>query len=305
MRTSLSAWSFLEYTAVRTLMAGINLFPIAVSTWVARRLGEAAFVLMRSRRKVAFENLNIAFGNSKSEAEKRSIALESFRHLATSLVEFFRLPKFIKVSARHVRFKGIEYLDRAFAKGRGVVLVMSHLGPWEYLGFLTYLKKYPTTVLGRPLRNPYFYRWVKSIREAVHLEYSDKALSASLKRMLAYLRQNHLVAIVIDQWAGNEGLWVDFFGRATSTTSFPARLAEKTNCALVPAYCIRAGSGEYQIRILPEVPVEKDTDDWLEKTTQRLNRLLEQEIRLFPEQWMWTHKRWKKGRMADQDNAGE
>lgn len=292
LRNLFPAWDFLEYVLVHIVMALLNLFPISISTWIARKLGEAVFLIIPSRRRLALENLTIAFGNSRSDAERKEIALESFRHLATCVVEFFRLPKFVKVCADHVRFKGTEYLDCAFASKKGAVLVMSHLGPWEYLGFLTYLKKYPTIVLGRPIRNPYFYQWVKSLRKTVNLNYSDKNMGA--RKIFSELKANHLVAITIDQWAGNEGLWVDFFGMPTSTTSLPARLAKRTGCALIPAYCIRVAKGEYEIHVLPEVTVEEGGNNWVEEMTEKLNHLLEEQISSFPGQWVWTHRRWKK-----------
>ena len=285
------AWDFIEFTLVRLAMALLNLFPISVSTWLARRIGTAAFLIMASRRRIAFNNLAIAFGSSKSETERRRIALESFRHLVTCLMEFFRLPGSVEEVKQHVSMKGAEYLKRAFARKKGVVLVMSHLGPWEYLGFLTYITRYPTIVLGRPIRNPYFYRWIKSLRKAVNLDYSDKTLGP--RRLLSELRKNHLVAITIDQWAGNEGLWIDFFALPTSTTSFPARLAKRTGCALIPAHCIRAASGEYAINILPEVFITDKGDNWVENITKKLNTVLEEQISSFPGQWLWTHKRWK------------
>ena len=282
---------YFEFTLVRMMMGLINAFPIAVSTRIARGIGGFLFSVLTSRRKVAVNNLAIAFGDSKSEQERHEIAKESFRHIVTSLVEFFRLPNSVEKIKPHVRLKGVQHLDRAFARGKGVVLIMSHLGPWEYLGFLTYLKQYPTTVLGRPIRNPYFYKWVKLLRKAVKLDYRDKDLGP--RKLLSGLRANHLIAITIDQWAGNEGIWVDFFGVSTSTISLPARLAKKTGCALIAANCIRVGSGEYQINILPEVSIDNQGGDWVQSMTRKLNSVLEEQISAHPEQWLWVHKRWK------------
>lgn len=281
---------------MRTVMVLINYFPIAVSAWFTRKFGEVLFLLMPKRRRIAFENLTIAFGDSKPDAERRRLALESFRHLATCLMEFFRLPKFVKVSARYVRFQGTEHLDRAFARGKGLILVMSHLGPWEYLAFLGYLRGYPCTVLRRPVKNPRLYQWIISLRKTMNVSYIDKNMGA--REIFSELRQNHLVGIAIDQWAGNEGLWIDFFGMPTSTTSLPARLAKRTGCALVPAYCIRVASGKYEIHVLPEVSERDSGDSWVEEMTKKLNYLLEEQIGSFPEQWMWTHKRWKGKRIA-------
>jgi len=283
--------NFFVYALLRAVMAAINFFPIAVSTWISRRIGDIGFLIFASRREVALKNLDIAFGRSKSKAQKRRIALESFRHFVTSFMEFARIPKFIKASKAHFRFTGTEHLERAFARGKGLILVMSHLGPWEYLAFLTHLKNIPSIILGKRIRNPYIYEWVRRLRLAADLKHTDKTEGA--RKVLSELKQNHLVGIAIDQWAGNEELWVDFFGRPASTTSLPARLAKKTGCALVPSYCIRKSCGEYEICIFPELNIDKQDDNYEKKVTEKLNNLLEEKIRQFPEQWIWTHKRFK------------
>ncbi|MBL7084522.1 MAG: lysophospholipid acyltransferase family protein [Candidatus Omnitrophica bacterium] len=288
-----------EYVLLRVVMGLINFFPISVSTWITRRIGDVMFLLAASRRRVALENLNVAFGNSKSDREKKRLALESFRHFITSFMEFSRIPKFVKDSAQRFRFSGTEHLKQAFARGRGLILVMSHLGPWEYLAFLAYLKRVPSMILGKRIRNPYLYKWVKSLRNMVNLKHTDK--DEGVRKVISELRQNHLVGIVIDQWAGNEESWVDFFGVPASTTSLPVRLARKTGCALIPAYCIRVASGKYEIHVYPEVVLREDRDNWAEEVTRELNYLLEQQVRAFPEQWIWTHRRWK-GKKSYIDN---
>jgi KDO2-lipid IV(A) lauroyltransferase len=258
---------------------------------MARRAGEGMFLVLPARRRVAFGNLTIAFGNSKSDFEKTKIVLESFRNLATSLMELFRIPRFIKVASRHMRLRHDERLDGAYARGKGFVLAMSHLGPWEYMGVFSYLKKYNAAIIGRALRNPYIYRWVKSMREAVRLDYIDK--DAGLRAILSRIRRNYGIAMAIDQWAGNDGIWIDFFGTPTSTTSFPARLAKKTGCPLFLAHCVRIAAGEYEIHVEPEMSPEGAGDNWVEDTTKKLNLLLEEKIRAYPGQWTWMHKRWK------------
>jgi Kdo2-lipid IVA lauroyltransferase/acyltransferase len=90
-----------------------------------------------------------------------------------------------------------------------------------------------------------------------------------------------------------EGIWLDFFGTPTSTTSIPVRLARQTGAAIIPGYCIRVKPGHFQIKIQPEVAVNAHDTQSEENVTAKLNRLLEQEIRRHPEQWTWGHQRWK------------
>jgi len=286
------AWHVIEYLFVRAAFAFINLFPIRISTSISRRMGDIAFLILPKRKKIALQNITIAFGSSKTTKEKSKIARESFRNLTTCIMEFFRFPKAKKTLEGHYKIRGVEHIDGAVAKKKGVIIAMAHLGPWEYVGFPCYLRKYKGATLGRPVKNPYLYRWIKSLREMMTLEYIDK--DAGPKKIFSKLKENYVVGIAIDQWAGNDGMWVDFFGKPTSTTSIPAEFAKRTGCAIVPICCLRVAPGEYEMHAEPEVYVNGDDKDYAMNTTKELNRRLERKIRSFPEQWLWSHKRWKK-----------
>jgi KDO2-lipid IV(A) lauroyltransferase len=196
-----------------------------------------------------------------------------------------------KRAARRFSIIGQQHFDEAVARGKGVVFVASHLGSWEYIGFPGYLQRYPHAVIVKKIKNPYFNTAIDALRRAIDTVPIPKEANA-LRHTLAELRQNHGVAILIDQWAGREGLWIEFFGRATATTSLPARLANKTGCALIPIYCLRNTIGHYEVLLLPAVPLPDDPA-WESHTTKRLNELLESQIRKYPEQWSWSHRRWR------------
>lgn len=283
-------WHFFEFILVSLLIGFLNLLPV---TWVyamSRFLGDAYFLFFPKRRKTVLENLDHAYGNSVSQEEKNKIARESIRNLTASLVDFFMTPATVKRAEENFEFEGTEHLDRAFERGHGVIFVISHLGSWEYLAFLPYLRKYPCSVVVRNIRNPYLEKWSRENRRITGLNPIDR--EKSVRRILTELKNNHLVAILIDQWAGPDGLWQKFFNKETSTTSVPARLAEKTKAALIPGYCLRMGAGKYKIVIHPEVPLAQG-ENWEADTTSALNRILEKEILKYPGQWTWAHRRWK------------
>ncbi len=286
-----SVYYFSEYLLLRGVAAFINFFPVKVSGWMAEKVGDLLFLVMAKRRRVVFSNLEIVFHNSRSKLEKNKIARAAFRNFSVSLAEFFRIPKIIQTAKKNFRFKNIERMEQGFSKGKGVIWVVSHLGAWEHLTFLPYLKNWSISVVGKPIKNPYINRWVLSLRHATGLKSLEN--KKSIRAILSALHKNHLVAILIDQWAGGDGIWVDFFGEPTSTTSIPVRLAKRTGAALIPAYCVRKGFGQYEIQIKEEVSIEGNEDNWEEQTTLKLNHLLEKQILAYPEQWLWTHRRWK------------
>ena len=140
----------------------------------------------------------------------------------------------------------------------------------------------------RDIRNPYIDREINALRRVTSLNPIPK--KESVREIIKELKANHGVAILTDQWSGPDGLWLDFFGEPTSTTSIPARLALRFKSPIVPAYCLRQAPGFYSIEI--HEPVSTEPGDEIE-ITKRLDALLETQIRKYPDQWIWAHRRWK------------
>ncbi len=283
-------WNFAEYLLLRAVVGLLNALTIEDASWIAAQIGSLLYALMGKRRRLALANLEKAYPGPENARKRKRVARESFRNLAVSLMEFFRIPKMLPDSQARFEFQGTEVLDRAFARGKGVIFVISHLGSWEYLAFLPFLRGYPCSVVVRETRNPYIFPWIQRLREQTQLFPIPK--NGAAREILRQLKANKLTAILIDQWAGNDGLWVDFFGTKTSTTSIPAKLAARTGAALVPGYCLRVRPGHYRIVIHPEV-TPADGANQEREVTEELNRRLEAEILRVPEQWTWGHKRWK------------
>lgn len=280
-----------QYLAVRFLALLAKALPVEISTAIARLMGDLTFLTLRERRRVALENVTRAFGNTLTLAQKEQIVRSAFRSASLSMTELFIVEKIAKEASQRFTMVGNEFLEEAFSKNKGVVLVISHLGSWEYLSFLPYFTKRPWSVIVKELKNRYVDKAINDMRRVMTVTPVDKL--SSVRVILRELKRGHGVAILIDQWAGDEGLWVDFFGAKTSTTSIPARLAEKTGCSLVPAYCLRTSTGHFEIHLGKEIVTDMNRPDWETATTQRLNEVLEKQIREHPEQWLWGHRRWK------------
>ena len=262
--------------------------PFPVSTWLACRVGDVMYLLSTSRRKIASQNLERAFSASLTPKRRAEIARGAFQSTAVSLAELFMMPKMVKEVHSRIRFFNRRYLDDAFRQGKGVILVVSHLGSWEYLAFLPILMKRRLSVVVKNIRDPGLDQHVNALRRMTTINPIPK--KDSIKQAVRELKQNHAVTILIDQWAGPEGLWQDFFGSPTSTTSIPARLALRFGSALVPAFCFRTSAGHYDIEICAPLSAEGCDESQI---THDLNALLESQIERHPEQWLWTHRRWK------------
>ncbi len=283
--------SFLTYTAARFASFLANCFPVSFTLWMTARTTDWIYGAFKERRQIALENINRVFGNSISPKRKTEIVREAFRSAALSMVELLIVRKIARNARERFSLLGNQSLEEAFAKQKGVVLTIAHFGSWEYLSFLPFLTGRRWSVIVKNIKNPHVNRMVDSLRRVMTVHPISK--DGSIRTVLTELKKGHGVAILIDQWAGDEGIWVEFFGISTSTTSIPARLAERTGCALVPAYCLRRSPGQYEIHVEKPYHYDSKTPGWEMRITKELNQLWEHWIRLHPDQWLWGHRRWK------------
>ena len=282
---------WLQYLVVRFLALLVTALPVEISHRIACGFGTLTYWILGKRRRIALENISRALGDSLPERRKKEIARSAFQSAALSMMELFTVEKIKKEAETRFKLFGNEFLEEAFLKEHGVVLVISHLGSWEFLSFLPYFTKRPWSVVVKNIKNPYLDKAIDSMRRVMTVNPISK--DNSVRPIFQELHAGHGVAILVDQWAGNDGLWIDFFDTKTSTTSIPARLSEKTGCALVAAYCLRTSPGHYEIHIEKPIVHHMDQPGWESTVTKDLNEVLERQILGHPEQWLWGHRRWK------------
>ncbi len=281
----------------------------ALLLWMARRyhslperaghrLGEAIGTAMRliSPRHwgIVMANLRLAFGCERTEQELAAIARACYRHLGKCLMEFIRLPAMNADEIRRVaEFRGREHLDAALARGRGVILLTAHLGNWEMVGARIAADGYPLNVIARAQRDDRLTDYVRKTREVAGMRVLHREVAVG--RSLRALRRNELVGILLDQNAGQDGVFVDFFGRLASTAPGAAAFALQTDAAVLPTFGWRISDNSHIVQIGPPLSLLRtgDRDQDLLLNTARYTKVIETAIRVHPEQWFWLHKRWK------------
>jgi KDO2-lipid IV(A) lauroyltransferase len=290
--------AYLQYLIVKGFSFLINLPPEAWALGFGRLLGRVTFYLDREHRKVALQNLELAFGGEKSKEELETIARETFQNLGMNAVEFFRIPRMdFEAFRRQVAVEGLENLQKVLDnEKKGVLFLLSHFGSWELMVLMPVLLGHPSSVIARPIKkNRWIDRMVSEIRGAAGLEviFTEKAG----RKVLRALSQNRFVGILIDQRAKrSEGVWVDFFGKKAPTTPSLAILAMRTGAPVIPFFMVRDGFSKH--RVLIQKPLEMvdsgDIQKDVETNTQRINDTLESVIRQYPDQWFWVHRRWER-----------
>ncbi|MCK6553180.1 lysophospholipid acyltransferase family protein [Candidatus Binatia bacterium] len=286
-----------EYTVFR---AAVALFAALPRTWALRLgacLGDVFYVLDRRDRRVALENLRLAFPE-KCAAEHRRILRVSCRNLGRVGAEFCHLPSLDAAALRRV--VELDDADRAtaervFNSGRGAVIVSGHVGNWELLAYAFALLGYPVTLVHRPMHNARVDAFVSALRTRPGTRNIPKKSAA--KEVIRTLKRGGIVVIPSDQnQTRSFGVFVNFFGKAACTSPGAARLAMLTGAPVYPVFLVRDGeTGRHHVEVLPEVPMV-DTGDReadIVANTQRCSDAIEAMIRRYPEQWIWFHKRWK------------
>jgi len=253
------------------------------------RLGAVAHAL-RIRRRVAAAQLAAAFPG-KSAREREAILAAHYRELGRVWTEYAWMSELVRMpdDAGFGAVRGGEHLEGL--RGRGVILLTGHFGPFELLGArLSRLN--PVDFVVKPLSNPLVEAMLEAVRESCGV--GTIPLGASLRGALRALRAGRWVAMLADQDARRHGVFVPFMGRPASTPVGPARLSIATGAPIVMGFAERRDDGRLDLEVLPPMTAaDPAAPDAALELTARHTAALEARVRRRPELWFWLHRRWK------------
>jgi len=262
--------------------------PIKLQLLMGECLAWIMSPLMSSRKKIARRNLELCFPEL-SEQQRSQLLAENFRTMGMMLIET-ALGWWASDASlqKRVHYQGLEHLDAALEKGKGVILLTGHFTSMELGGRLIMLKK-PCYVMFRELKNKLFNTAMMQAR-TYHSE--GIVLRDDPKTMLRALRKNKIVWYAPDQDFGrSSSVFAKFFGVPAITITATSRLVKMSGAAVIPFAPRREPDGSYTLSIgepLSGFPTGDDVTD-----AQIVNDLLEKEIRLSPAQYLWIHRRFK------------
>ena len=284
----------LERLAFAVALRLARVLPRSVLRWVGRTLGSIAYGIDGRHRRIAIDNIRLAYGSALGDREARRITLACWRHFGGVLLETLAFPTFSAASVdRDVRFRGLEHVRTAYASGRGVLLFSGHFGHWELVAMMQGHLGLPLSLVTRPLDNRGLERMLADLRGCSGNTIIHKR--NAVREMVRTLRAGGGVAIMIDQDARSEGVFVPFFGRLASTTPTVALLAVRTGAVIVPVFSAPGKDGVWEVTYEPAVEVRDapDRDAEVLRLTAACTAILERWVRAYPEIWLWMHRRWK------------
>ncbi len=234
------------------------------------------------------KNLNI-FSNNLSEKNKNEIEQNMWTNYGKTFVEYMFLKKFRKENF-HVTIKGKKILDEIYLKNKPVIFVSGHFANFELMSMEITKNKINLATIYRPLNNFFLNPLMEYLRKKYVCENQIKKGLSGVKECMTYLKKNCSIALMIDQRV-SEGDRIKFFGKEAHTTSLPAQLSLKFSIDVIPIFLEREKNDSFIMHV--NKPIDSSNFKDKSELTKKLNKILEEMILKNPNQWIWTHNRWK------------
>jgi KDO2-lipid IV(A) lauroyltransferase len=262
---------------------------------LGRYFGRLAYQLDARHRRIAVENFRAAFPDSDGQRADETIR-KCYEFFSAYLFDMLTCFPGLDMSkrARDFDIEGIEYLESAYQRGKGIILYGGHFGVWELMALVHGAKGWPLELVVRPLDNPYLESLLQQLRRSTGNVIIDKNMG--FRPMLKALRAGKGIAVLMDQNVSTQDrVFVEFFGRPASTTPSVALLKLKTEATLMCVSSYPLPGNRYRLVYGPplELPLTGNRPEDVRRITQACNHQIENAIRLHPECWLWMHRRWK------------
>ncbi len=285
----------LEYMIARSLLATFAVLPLRLALSTGSILGRFGYYFSGRLRRTGLRNLELAF--PELDAGRRKDLLRGcFQNLGRLLGVFSHLGKASpKALQAMIECEGLEHLRAAEESGRGVILFTGHIGAWELSSFGLSLLGHPLSFLVRRIDNPKIEAVVERSRTRRGNLTIDKRSAA--REMLQLLQGGGTLGILVDlNTLDREGIFVDFFGVPAATTFVLAKLALRTGALVLPVFAPwDKKRGRFLLKIQEPLSYNatgNEAED-VRRLTQLFTGVVEKYVRLYPDQWLWIHRRWK------------
>lgn len=287
-----------EYAGAWCALAAVKRLPPGAVLALARGVGLLAYRLLAKRRKTAISNL-LKTKTAKDVKEAARMARESFAAISLTVAESLIVPPMLDRGDLPSSAVEIVFPEETRAlvetTQSGIIVVSSHLGNWE-LGAKIAARFRKVTGIARRMNNPMVQRLIEKTKIREGFETIDKHDANPLK-IARVLRKGGALAMLVDQHAhGEKTVLVDFLSLPARTYTTPAFLQHVTGAPIVICTAVRLGKLKFRLEFSPPLyySFSKDTlDADILDATQDISRKLEEKIRLFPEQYLWAHNRWR------------
>jgi KDO2-lipid IV(A) lauroyltransferase len=266
--------------------------PVSTKKRLAWLLSGLTWNLLKLRRNYVTDTLIKQLSLSRDEAEK--LGRKTYYSFLLNAFEMAGLKLFSPQQLiDRVECEGLEHLKTALSHKKGAIIISGHFGLWELVPSWLALNGFDVSIVVRRQNNPEADRWMEEMRQKHGPKTTDSGYS--IREILKSLRKGHILALMVDQDNGKQGIFVKFFNAWASAPTGPALISLKTGAPIVPLAMFPDYNHKHQLKIFHPIMPEQFTNDTAgqQKLTAEYTKILENLIRKQPEQWFWLHRRWK------------
>lgn len=282
------------YKLLKLVIRVFAMLPRTMLTFLSDLLGLVWYKADKRHRKVALENINLAYPEKVSSAQTQRFIKHVFKHIAGILFDvIWSYGKTRDELFDYFTIKGVHHIETAQKKGRGVILLSGHIGNFE----LCSVAVAKAGIAPHGVYRKFDFNPLERLLLEIRQRFGTKMipLRGASKKIDALLKDNGIVGTLLDQnvdWY--DGVFVDYFGRPACTNKGLAKLVLRSKAAVVPMFMVKKNE-HYILEFLPEVPLRITGDPIkdLENNTQNYVAAIESMVRQCPEQYFWVHDRWK------------
>ncbi len=280
---------FFEFLFIVTFFFIFRIIGYKNASDLGKIIGENFGPLFRSNIKIEknLENSNIG-GSVK---ERKQIIKNMWGNYGRIFAEYMYIKKFrYNDLSKNIEIVGQSILEKIKSEKKPVIFISGHFNNFELMAMHLEKSGIDLAAIYRPLNNKFLNPIMERIRKKYICKKQIKKGLSGTKEILKYFKKNTSFALMIDQRV-SEGISCDFFDKKALTTSIPAQFIKKFNCKVIPVYIERVNKYKFRLEIFN--PIEFSQDQNIYSITFNLNKIIEKMIKKNPEQWIWTHNRWK------------
>ena len=239
-------------------------------------------------KKITKKNLQ-NFSNQISEKKTNMIMIEMWSNYGKTFVEYMFLKKFRNYNS-HITIKGQKILEDIKNSNEPVIFISGHFANFELMSMELTKKNIKLATIYRPLNNFFLNPLMEYLRKKFICKEQIKKGRLGVKNALEYIKKKHSIALMIDQRV-SEGEKIKFFNVDAYTTTMPAQLALKFKLKIVPIFIERKIDNSFEMKLFEPIEPTQFKDKYA--ISKKLNEVLEKMLIKNPNQWIWTHNRWK------------
>ena len=280
---------FFEFLFVYTLLIIFKIIGYKAASSLGEKIGILIGPFFRSQKKIEdnLKNSNIGF----DDLERKKIIKNMWGNYGRILAEYPFLKNFKNNTfKKYIEIEGLNYLDEIKKNNKKVVFISGHFNNFELMAMYLENSGLDIATIYRPLNNIFLNGIMEKIRLNHICKKQIKKGKSGTRELLQLFKDGYSIALMIDQRV-SEGVKSKLFNRSALTTTIPAQLVKKYSVDVVPVYIERKSGIYFKMHI--NKPIFFDENKSLEEITDKLNKILEEMILKNPDQWIWSHDRWK------------